>query len=228
MSELLAQFDVDEEQRRQMHLAINDEAKRLARMIGEYLDITRLESGTRSLRLAPVPLAPMVERALLMLDPVAAQRGTRILRRFEPNLPALIADGDLLRQAVTNLVANAIKYSSPNNEVIVGLHVDAGNLLIEVRDHGYGIAADAIARVFEKFYRVPRVEDADVPGTGLGLALVREIAERHGGRVTVDSELGVGSVFTLCLPVTPRTNDGPSTMDNGRWTTDNGPAAKDQ
>jgi len=204
MSEVLAQFDLEADRRREMHLAINDEAKRLARMIDEYLGLTRLESGARPLRLAPVRIVPLVERALLMLDPLAAQREIRVVRRFAPNLPALLADADLISQAVTNLVANAIKYSSPKTEVIVEVSADSDALQIEVADRGYGIPADAVGRVFEKFYRVPRLEDADVPGTGLGLALVREISERHGGRITVESEIGVGSTFSLRLPLSPR------------------------
>ncbi len=204
MSEVLSQFELDAERRREMHLAINDEAKRLAQMIDQYLDLTRLESGARPLRLAPVRVAALLERALLMLEPIAAQREIRILRRFAPNLPAVLADADLLARAVNNLVTNAIKYSPVRTEVILEARLsgEAGDeLKIEVADHGHGIPPGDLERIFEKFYRVPRVEDADVPGTGLGLAFVREVAEMHGGRITVESEVGVGSVFTLHLPL---------------------------
>ena len=201
MSEVLSQYDLDQKRRREMHLAINEEAKRLARMINDYLDITRLESGARPLRLAPARIAPLVERALLMLDPLAEQRDVRILRRFAPNLPSLFVDTDLLAQAVTNLVANAIKYSDSPSEIVVELRADGDALWIEVDDRGHGIPAESLSRIFEKFYRVPRLEDADVPGTGLGLAFVREIAEKHGGRVNVESQEGVGSVFSLRLPL---------------------------
>jgi len=170
-------------------------------MINDYLDITRLESGARPLRLAPARIIPLVERALLMLDPLAEQRGMRIVRRFAPDLPPLLADADLLAQAVTNLVANSIKYSNPSGEIIVELRADKDALWIEVADHGHGIPAESRSRIFEKFYRVPRLEDADVSGTGLGLAFVREIAEKHGGRVHVESEEEVGSVFSLRLPL---------------------------
>ncbi|HEV7373395.1 MAG TPA: CHASE2 domain-containing protein [Pyrinomonadaceae bacterium] len=204
MSEVLTTFEVDAERRRQMHLAINDEAKRLSRMINDYLDITKLESGARPLRLVPVRIAPLIERVLLLLDPLAAQREIRIVRRLAPNLPALLADADLIAQALTNLIANAIKYSPVKTEIIVEGRTSSEALLIEVADHGYGIPAEAIQRIFEKFYRVPRVEDADAPGTGMGLPLVREIIELHGGRVTVESEPGVGSTFSVCLPLSSR------------------------
>jgi two-component system phosphate regulon sensor histidine kinase PhoR len=200
MSELLAQYDLDRERRREMNTAINDEAKRLTLMITEYLDITRLESGATVLRRSPVRVESLVERSLLLLDPLAGQKRMRLVRRFEANLPAVLADPDLLARAVGNLVSNAIKYSPAGTEITVRVRADAGGVAVEVSDCGPGIPAADLDRIFEKFYRVPRVEDADTPGTGLGLALVREIAELHGGTVTVTSTVGAGSTFTLCIP----------------------------
>jgi signal transduction histidine kinase/CHASE2 domain-containing sensor protein len=201
MSEVLAKFDVDPARRREMHAAINEEAKRLARMIDEYLDITRLEAGARPLRKTPLRVDTLVERALLLLDPIAFSRGIPITCVFERDLPVIMADSDLLAQAVTNVVANAIKYSPPAKEIQVSVRTDGNDLLIEVADHGYGIAPEHVKRIFEKFYRVPRVENADEPGTGLGLTFVGEIMDSHGGSVFVQSELGAGSTFTLRLPL---------------------------
>jgi PAS domain S-box-containing protein len=200
MTELLAGYELDPARRREMHLAINDEVKRLTRMIGEYLDITRLESGATVLRPSPLRVETVLERVLLLLDAIAAQRGIRIVRQFAPDLPPLLADPDLLSRAVGNLVSNAIKYSPPDTEITVSATTDGPAVLITVRDHGYGIPEADLARIFDKFYRVPRVQDAGVPGTGLGLALVREIAGLHGGSVSVKSEPGAGSTFTLRLP----------------------------
>jgi PAS domain S-box-containing protein len=200
MTELLAQYEVDPRRSKEMHLAINDEVKRLTRMITGYLDITRLESGATGLRRQAVRVENLLERILLMLDPVAAQSGIRLVRRFAPELPALLADADLLSRAVENLISNAIKYSPSGTEVTVATSSDEEAVFIEVADQGYGIAAADLTRIFEKFYRVPRVQDAGVPGTGLGLALVREIAELHGGSVAVKSEGNAGSTFTLRIP----------------------------
>jgi two-component system phosphate regulon sensor histidine kinase PhoR len=201
ISEVLAKFEVDGPRSREMHLAINEEAKRLTRMIDEYLDITRLESGARPPRFELTSPAQVLDRALLLLDPVAAERGIHLLRRIAPDLPALALDADLISRAVTNLVSNAIKYSSPGAGVIVDARAEAGSLRIKVADRGCGIPAESLPNIFEKFYRVPRLENMEVNGTGLGLALVREIAELHGGRVTVQSKTGAGSVFTLELPL---------------------------
>ena len=200
MSELLAQFEVDPERRREMSLAIHDEAKRLTHMISEYLDITRLESGTTVLRRSAVRIEALVERTLLMLDPLAAERGIRLTRRLDSSVRPVLADADLLSRAIGNLVSNAVKYSPPKTEVVISARNAANGVSIEVADQGYGIPEGSVNRVFEKFYRVPRVQDVDVPGTGLGLALVREIAELHGGSVAVRSSVGAGSVFTLWVP----------------------------
>ncbi|HEY6346127.1 MAG TPA: CHASE2 domain-containing protein [Bryobacteraceae bacterium] len=200
MSELLTQFDLDRERGRELSLAIHDEAKRLTQMIAEYLDITRLESGATVLRRAPVRIETLVERTLLMLDPLAKERGIRLTKRLDAGVSPVLADADRLSRAISNLVSNAVKYSPANTEVVISAKNAGGGVAIEVADQGYGIPESSINRIFEKFYRVPRVEDVDVPGTGLGLALVKEIAELHGGSVAVRSSVDAGSVFTLWIP----------------------------
>jgi two-component system, OmpR family, phosphate regulon sensor histidine kinase PhoR len=199
MSELLSQFEMDAARRREMHLIINDEAKRLARMIDEYLDLTRLESGARQLRLAPLRIEQLMERALLLLDPVAERAGVKIVRDLSTNLPPILGDADLIARAVTNLVSNAIKFSPVNSTVTVNARAEGSAVLIEVIDQGCGVAPEFLPHIFEKFYRVPRAANADVPGAGLGLSLVREVAELHNGVVRVESQQGKGSIFTLYL-----------------------------
>ena len=107
----------------------------------------------------------------------------------------------MLSRAIGNLVSNAVKYSPTGTEVVISAKKAAKGVSIEVADQGYGIPEGSVNRVFEKFYRVPRLQDVDVPGTGLGLALVREIAELHGGSVAVRSVVNAGSVFTLWIPL---------------------------
>jgi len=204
ISEVLTKYEVEPQRRYEMHLAINDESKRLARMIDEYLDLTRLETGARPLRLEPLCVTQLLDRALLLLEPVAQQREIRIVRRFASDIPALTADADLIARAVTNLLANAVKFSPPRHNVIVEAFAENDFLRIEVKDRGCGIPPESIPFIFEKFYRAPRSplleEEDDAPGVGMGLAFVRDIAQLHGGRVMVESELGAGSVFTLRLP----------------------------
>ena len=204
MSELLTTYELPPERRRELNIAINDEAKRLTRMITQYLDLARLESGVLTPRLAPVRLEAVVDRTLMMLEPLANARGIAVTRTSTAGLPPVLADAELFARAAENLISNAIKYSPAGTSVLVALHqTDPARVQFEVKDQGYGIPEPDVDRVFEKFYRVPRPQDADVPGTGLGLALVKEIAELHGGSVTVVSKVNVGSTFTITLPVNP-------------------------
>jgi signal transduction histidine kinase len=200
MTELLANYDIDPARRKEISSAINGEVKRLTGMITEYLDITRLESGATTLRKTPAKIEALLRRVVLVLEPVAGQRGIRLVLALSPGLPTLLVDVDLLGRAVENLVSNAIKYSPEGTEVTVSAAPVQDGIAISVADRGYGIPEPDLTRVFEKFYRVPRVEDAGVPGTGLGLALVWEIAELHGGTVDVASQVGRGSTFTLRFP----------------------------
>jgi signal transduction histidine kinase len=169
-------------------------------MITEYLDITRLESGVTPMRLTPVRVENLLERILILIEPIAGQRQIQLVRQIPTDLPPVLADLDLLSRAVENLVSNAVKYSPNGTEVTVSARAEGEDLVIEVADQGYGIPEADLSRIFEKFYRVPRVQDAGVPGTGLGLSLVREIAELHLGSVSVRSEVGRGSTFILRIP----------------------------
>jgi len=199
ISELLSQFEMDAARRREMHLIINDEARRLARMIDEYLDLTRLESGARQLRLTPLRIEQLMERALLLLDPVAGRAGIEIVRNLSPDLPPILGDADLISRAVTNLVDNAIKFSPINSTITINARADGSAVLIEIIDQGCGVAPEFLPHIFEKFYRVPRAANVDIPGAGLGLALVWEVAELHNGTVKVESQPGKGSIFSLYL-----------------------------
>jgi signal transduction histidine kinase len=185
---------------RKMLATINEESKRLARMINEYLDITRLESGIQKARFSSVNVTDLVDRTLLVLDPLAAQKDIKIIRIFELGLPVVSADSGMLAQAMTNIVGNAIKYTAEKTKITVELKTIGDQLKISVIDEGCGISAEELPHIFEKFYRVPRRQSVETPGTGLGLALTREIVELHGGQITVESKPNIGSIFTVYLP----------------------------
>ncbi|HEY0429469.1 MAG TPA: CHASE2 domain-containing protein [Pyrinomonadaceae bacterium] len=210
MSEILTEHDVEPESRRKMLAAINTEAKRLARMITEYLDITRLESGMQKARFTFVDITELLERTLLMLEPIAAKRGIEIVRRFSENLITISADAEMLALAFTNIVANAIKYSPEKTKITVETYSAGEMLQINFTDQGYGINAEQLPHIFEKFYRVPHRQNTEVSGTGLGLALTREIVELHGGRIKVESEPNEGSTFTVFLPFAPDNKNIPA------------------
>lgn len=203
MSEVLAEHDVPPDSQRKMLTTINSEARRLAKMINDYLDITRLEAGRQRADFTLVNVEYLIERTLMMLEPLAARRGMKIIRRFLSKETQISADEERLGQAVTNIVANAIKYSPPDTSITVETISDSRVMMIRVSDEGIGISAEQLPNVFKKFFRVPQRNSADVSGTGLGLALTQEIAELHGGYITVESEVGKGSTFTVFLPILP-------------------------
>ncbi len=117
------------------------------------------------------------------------------------NLPVINADRDALEQATLNLLTNAMKYSGDSRLIELGLGRENGDVVIRVTDHGLGIAAEEQVRIFEKFYRAPTRENQAIPGAGLGLALVAQIAKAHGGKAEVLSAPGQGSTFTIRLPI---------------------------
>jgi signal transduction histidine kinase len=176
---------------------IGDETSRLASLIGDVLDTSRLEAGTFSYRFDDVDLGRLVHEAV---DTTAfAQQEVRVVASVPP-LPAIRADRERLRQLLANLIDNAVKYSPSGGEVRVAASTANGSVRITVADDGPGIPHDQLGRIFEKFGRA-EVAGGSKPGTGLGLFIARSIAEAHGGELDVSSPAGQGATFTLVLPV---------------------------
>ncbi len=199
LSDVLLKFPVAADESREMLGLINSEAVRLGETINRYLDLTRLESGAQALRLSPVNCQELIADCLRKLSVFAAERRIKLSSQIEPNLPELKADAQLMTQAISNLLSNAIKYSPPETEVIVSAERSQNQLVIRIKDQGFGIPPEAQQRIFEKFFRLERDASSNVVGTGLGLSLVKEIVEQHGGQITVESTPGVGSTFTIRL-----------------------------
>lgn len=201
LSDVLLKFPVAADESREMLGVINAEAVRLSETINRYLDLTRLESGAQRLRLSPLDCEGLIADCIRKLAVFAAERGVRLRSQIESDLPAVQADAQLLAQAISNLLSNAIKYSPPNTEVVVTAERRGNQLAISVRDCGFGIPPEAQERIFEKFFRLERDASSNVVGTGLGLSLVKEIVEQHGGHITVESAPDIGSTFTTLLPL---------------------------
>jgi len=181
----------------------------MTELIDDLLDLGRIEAGV-GLERKPCHLGAILVEAVDGMRAQSAAKGLT-LRLEQTEGGALVAgDAALLRQVVTNLVDNAVKYTPSGGTVTVGLWVRNGQAVIRVADTGIGIAPDDQVRLFEKFYRVKRRDTVGIRGTGLGLAIVKSIVERHGGRVWVDSELGRGSKFYVILPLGEA---GPSQAD---------------
>ena len=180
---------------------IERNTQRLDFLIQDLLTISALESQRMKLDLAPVNLHSLAEKVLGDLSSKAEAKTISLVNE----VPPLTAHGDVNRldQVLANLVDNAIKYGRANGRVVVGgEQTDAGKLKIFVRDDGPGIPAEAIDRVFERFYRVDKARSRDQGGTGLGLSIVKHIVQAHGGEVWAESETGKGATFFFTLPAT--------------------------
>ncbi len=186
------------EQRESFLALIGDETARLAELVGDVLDTSRIEAGTFSYRFEEVDLSRVVDEAIETA--VLAQQEVPVVASGHGALPAVRGDRTRLRQVLGNLIENAVKYSPEGGEVRVSAAAANGEVRIAVRDAGPGIPRDHQTRIFEKFGRVD-VPGASKPGTGLGLFIARSIAEAHGGSLDVSSGAEPGSTFTLTLPV---------------------------
>jgi two-component system sensor histidine kinase SenX3 len=175
------------------------EAERLSRIIEDLLDLSRIESEESPSR-DPVPVHLIVAHAVERLRPVADHRGIRLEFDEPPRQLVVLGDRRQLISAVYNLVDNAIKYSEDHSSVQLSVRQDDRSVAIVVADHGIGIPARDLERIFERFYRVDRARSRETGGTGLGLAIVRHVAGNHGGDVRVESREGEGSTFVLRLP----------------------------
>ncbi len=176
----------------------------MSNLIDDLLDLGRIEAGV-GLEREPCHLGAILVEAVDSMRARAVAKGLTL--RLEPAEDVAVVAGDatLLRQAISNLVDNAIKYTSSSGTVTVGLLVRDQQAVVQVSDTGIGIAPDDQVRLFEKFFRVKRRDTMGIQGTGLGLAIVKSIVERHGGRVWVDSELNKGSTFYISLPMMSET-----------------------
>lgn len=183
------------------------EAERMSRLVSDLMSLNRVENNERSRPSDRVDIKAVIAQTVENLSPLVEKSNTPI-RVTVPNDPVvMIGDFDQLRQVITNLIENAIKYGGPNKEIQVSVSdigyqaaLRATGVMISVRDNGAGIAAEHLHRLTERFYRVDDHRSRDVGGTGLGLSIVKHILSRHRGRLTVNSVLGEGSTFSIFLP----------------------------
>jgi len=195
----------DEEKRREYYRVITRESERLSRLIDNVLDFSRIEGGRQTYDIVPAAVEPLVRETLEAFAYPLTQASFKVDVAVAPDLPDVPMDRDAVGQALANLVDNAIKYSGERKTLRVSATVRDGRLALAVEDEGIGIPAAEHARIFDKFYRVGRSETSGSRGSGVGLALVRHVAEAHAGSIGVESRPGGGSRFTLSLPLGPET-----------------------
>jgi len=201
-SELLALDDKIPEESREFLQIISNESQRMSRMIDTFLSVTQLERGDKQevTRIA-LRLDEAARETMAAMPSVAKKKRIRLVEQGNGRIPPVAADKSLITQAIAKLLDNAIKYSPERTAVTVSTVLEAEAVRVIVEDRGYGVPAESIDRIWEKFYRVARDgQEKDEESTGLGLPFVKEVVEQHGGTVAVESEVGRGSKFSFALP----------------------------
>ena len=204
LAEMLENKRVPSEERRQRYYEVLlEQSERLSLLIDNILDFARMEEGKDELELESVDLPALVEEITSHAQHRVGHEGFSIRAEVDETLKPVSLDTAAISQAIRNLIDNAVKYSGESREVIVRSYSDNGDVVIAVQDFGIGIEDEELEHVFERFYRGGDPLTRTVKGTGLGLTLVQQIAEAHGGTVEIESEPGRGSTFRLKLPVDP-------------------------
>lgn len=173
---------------------------RLVQLVNDLLNVSRLESGRFDVRIAPLDLADLTRQVVGSLESLAEKKSLDLRFDDGPPVSPVSADAQLLSEALTNLVSNAIKYTKPGGRIRIGVRDSDGLVRWHVADTGIGVPAAQRDHLFEKFFRADNAIDLAVEGTGLGLSFVRLVVVRFGGRVWAESEEGRGTTFVLTLP----------------------------
>ena len=189
------------------------ESNRLAKMVGELIDLSRLQGGERLPDLDAVDVDTVVSEALSRYK-VAADNADIAITTDAPTGYRVMGDGSLLVTAIANLVSNAIAYSPNGSSVSISRRRRRPNIEIAVTDRGIGIAREDQERVFERFFRVDKARSRATGGTGLGLAIVKHVAANHNGSIRLWSQPGTGSTFTLSIPAYPEHEDDPDERED--------------
>lgn len=192
--------EVEPRLRELMGIAQNN-CDRLIRLVDEMLDIAKIESGHLSLEMDIISVQERVKSAVRQMSHLARERGIELVTKVVGRPPSIVGDGGRIEQVVTNLISNAVKFSSPGSTIDIGTRYVNGYIRVSVTDHGPGIPANKLKKVFEKFYQLEGPAWSGEGGSGLGLAISKAIVEQHGGKLGVKSTEGNGSTFAFLLPV---------------------------
>ncbi len=198
-AETLLDDDIPPAQRRRFVETIRDNAMRMQRIVDDLLDLSRIESGGWRPNVSTIDVSGIVRDVFSSVDARASVKGLALVASIAPEAVSASADPTALRQVITNLVENAVRYTQAGS-VTLRARRDDGGVWIDVLDTGIGIAPDALPRIFERFYRADAGRSRDQGGTGLGLAIVRHLVDAHGGRVEAASIVARGTTISVLFP----------------------------
>jgi len=180
-----------------------EECERLIDSVNRILDLSRMEAKMMEYMIRPCPLAPLIQRAILKLAPIAQKRSMRLKLTLAAALPEVAVDAERIEQVLENLIGNALKFSRGNDSVVVTAIVpdnDGDVVEVSVSDTGSGIASQHLEKIFDRFKRIERGRETE-RGTGLGLAIAKHIVTAHRGKIWAESQPGSGSTFFFTLPI---------------------------
>jgi len=197
---ILRDKNMPEETKMDFVRIINDEAKRLTRLIENVLDISRMEAGRSVYNLAPTQLEDVIHEVVESQSVLAEGKGLEFIAQLQQGLPLVMAAPDGFNQVAVNIIGNAIKFTESPGTITVSLDQVEDQVVFTVTDTGLGIPEADLPRITEKFYRVTREKRED-QGTGIGLAIVKEILDRHNAKLEIESKEGVGTTFRVLLPI---------------------------
>lgn len=175
--------------------------KRMVRLVNDFLNISRIESGSISVKPEPTNLSKIADSAIVELTTLISAKRTQIEKHYDKDVPVIYADQKFVRIIFENLISNAIKYTPPGGKVSVTIQKEKSNVLIKVRDNGYGIPENQKSKMFTKFFRADNVKSKEPEGTGLGLYLVKFVIEQAGGTIRFESKEGLGTTFYITIPI---------------------------
>ena len=202
MAEMLATGRISAPSKRKKYIeTILQQSERLSHLIENILDFSRIEEGHKTMRFEHGDIIPVVKEMVESFQIFTADRGFRITLETPDSVPLIVFDREGISQVMHNLLDNAVKYSGDSKSVVVTISRKMERILIGVRDYGYGIRKEDQEKVFSRFYRAGDELTHNVKGSGIGLTIVRQIVEAHHGKVTVESALGKGSLFSVQLPI---------------------------
>jgi two-component system sensor histidine kinase VicK len=187
-------------------LAISERnLKRLSRLIDDLLDLSKLEAGKMELKLTVSSVEKIINESVESLDTWAKTKSINIKRKIQEGIPEVNIDPDKIIQVLNNLIGNAIKFTPENGnitiEAVLNSNSESREVQVTITDSGIGIPKEALQKIFDKFYQVGERVATDISGTGIGLSLVKELVELHGGKIWAESEKGQGAKFTFTLPL---------------------------
>jgi signal transduction histidine kinase len=197
---------------REICATLSSQGHLLSRLVRQLLDVSRFEAGGGKLDVRRVNLVGFLDELESAFRVLAMQRGIRFEIERGPDLPTTVVwDEDRMNEVLGNLISNAFKFTERGGRVELALQADESAVTMDVRDTGAGIPPENLPRIFDKFYQADNQTAAAAKGTGLGLAIAKGIVEAHGGTISVDSTIGVGTVFTIVMPIATNARRGPVT-----------------